>query len=456
LNKITALQVSLVAIVSVALFEAIAGTIANSLVIMSDAAHAAFDAITTLMLLVTTRLAQRPPDENHTYGHGKIESIGGLTAGISLLVIAVSLMYESGSRLAFGATPPQPELVGFLAIGYTLCIDFLRVVLLRGSKEESVTVKANLYHAIGDMGSTVVAMSGFFLATKAGLPQADAIGTLALGIFLAYLSVSLARGSGMELSDAIPRNVLKDIQKRVLEMREVLELKELKARKVGSKYFVDVTTIVSEYTDLQGAHETATRIEGTITNLLKNAAVVVHTEPRSGKSSLRSKIESMTLAVQDIKGVHNVAISHSAGILHIILHAQVDANLSIEKAHRIAERVEKDLHDEVGKAAKITVHLEPFIYRKVGRDNLSIEKSLEAAVKQLTEKRSGIRTKTITTYLSGGKRYANITLIFDRNCSVEEAHGISTEMERALQYRFDNIIATIHTEPEVERALDNM
>ncbi len=452
LNKITALQISLAAIVSVALFEAIAGTIANSLVIISDAGHAAFDAITTLMLLITTRLAQRPPDQDHTYGHEKIESIGGLTAGISLLVIAVSLMYESGSRLTFGVTPPQPELVGFLAIGYTLCIDFLRVMVLRRSKkEESVAVKANLYHAIGDMGSTVVAMSGFFLATKAGLPQADAIGSLTLGIFLAYLSVSLARGSGMELSDAIPKSVLKDVQKRVLEMREVLELKELKARKVGSKYFVDVTAIVSEYADLQGAHETATRIEGTITNLLKNAAVVVHTEPRSGKSSLRSMIESMTLTVQDIKGVHNVGISHSAGILHIILHAQVDANLSIEKAHRIAERVEKDLHDQVGKAAKITVHLEPFIYRKVGRDSLSIEKSLEAAVKQLAEKRSGIRAKTITTYLSGGKRYANITLIFNRNCSVEEAHDISTEMERELQYRFDNIIATIHTEPEVDR-----
>ena len=157
------------------------------------------------------------------------------------------------------------------------------------------------------------------------------------------------------------------------------------------------------------------------------------------------------MAVKGIKGVHNISLSHADGILHIILHGQVDPNLSVEEAHRIAERIENDLHQEVGKVAKITVHLEPFIYRKIGRDSYSVEKRLEEAVKQLAEKRSGIRVKNTTTYLSGGKRYVNIELIFDRNCSVEEAHNTSTEMERELHYRFDNIIATIHAEPEADK-----
>jgi cation diffusion facilitator family transporter len=449
MNKIKALELSLATIVSVVLFEAIAGTIANSLVILSDAAHAAFDAITTLMLLITTRLAQRPPDENHTYGHGKIESIGGLTAGLTLLVIAAILMYESGSRLAFGVIQPQPQLIGFLAISYTLCIDFFRIGVLSRSKEEgSVTVKANLYHAIGDMGSTMVALSGFYLATKLGLPQADAIGSLILGIFLAYLSVSLTSSSGMELSDAIPKKTLKEVQKRISDLHGVMEHKELKARKVGLKYFVDTTAVVPEYVDLQGAHEIATRIENNITNLLNNASVVVHIEPYTGKSSLRSKIEGTTLAVKGVRGAHNISISYTERILHIVLHAQVDAELSVEEAHRISESIERDLHREVGKPADITVHLEPFKHRKEKRDSLLVEKRLEETVKQLTEKGTGVRARGVSTYLSGGKRYVNLELTFDKDCSVEEAHSISSEMENELRSRFDDIIVTIHAEPE--------
>ncbi|MFH0848040.1 MAG: cation-efflux pump [archaeon] len=450
MNKIRALELSLVAIGSVVLFELVAGTIANSLVILSDAGHAAFDTITTLMLLITVRLAQRPPDENHTYGHEKIESIGGLVAGITLLVIAVSLVYESGSRLAFGGTSPQPELIGFLAIGYTLCVDVFRIGTLRKAKGGGdVTVKANLYHAIGDMGSTTVALAGYFLATKIGIPQADAIGSLILGVFLAYLSVSLTRSSGMELSDSIPNKTLKEVQKRISGVEGVLRYKELKARKVGARYFVDTTAILPEFADLHAAHEMATRIENSITSLLSNATVVVHVEPQTGEPSLRSKIESMTLAADGVRGVHSIELSLAEGIMHIVLHAQVDAELSVEKAHKIAENIERNIQSEVGQDAKITVHLEPFRHEKIEQDSL-VERRLEEAVRQLSQKRPGVRTKNVTTYLSGGKKYVNIELTFDKNRSVEEAHRISSEMERELQDKFDNIIATIHAEPETD------
>ena len=83
ISKIRALQVSLVAIASVILLEGAAGIITGSLALLSDAGHAAFDALSTLILLVATHLALQPADEDHMYGHGKIESLGALVGGIA-------------------------------------------------------------------------------------------------------------------------------------------------------------------------------------------------------------------------------------------------------------------------------------------------------------------------------------------------------------------------------------
>jgi len=78
ITKVRALQLSFIAIASVVVAESIIGLITNSLAILSDAAHALLDTVTTLILLVTTQLSLKPPDEEHLYGHGKIEPIGGL------------------------------------------------------------------------------------------------------------------------------------------------------------------------------------------------------------------------------------------------------------------------------------------------------------------------------------------------------------------------------------------
>lgn len=440
----------MVAIVSVVLFETLAGIMVNSLVILSDAAHATFDAITTLILLVTTGWALKPPDEDHTYGHGKIESMGGLAGGMALVAIAAFLMYESGSRLVFGGISARLEVVGFIAIGYTLCVDFFRVgTLSRIVDKGSVTVKANLYHAFGDMASTIVALLGFYFATVVGLSQGDAIGSLILSIFLVYLSLGLMRTSGMELSDTISRKVITELRRRVVSAHGVLECKEVKARKVGEKYFVDTTVVVPEHVGIQEAHETATRIESNIAGLLTDAMVTVHVEPSVREASLESKVEDLAATVKGVKEVHNVSISYAGGNLYLTLHAQVDGKLPIEEAHKIAERIEQNLRREVNSTAKITIHLEPFDHLKIGRKSPRVEEKLEETMKELIGKHPEVlKVKSVATHVGGEYRYINIDLTFSRRYSVEEAHHTASDIERELRKRFDKAIVTIHSEPE--------
>jgi len=448
LDKTRALRLSSIAIISVALFEAVAGIMVNSLAILSDAAHAALDAITTIILLVTTRWALKPPDEEHTYGHGKIESVGGLIGGIALIAIASFLMYGSVSRLLSGGAPVLPESIGFAAVGYTLFVDFFRVITLSMTEDKSgVTVKANLYHAFGDMASTIVALVGFYLATMAGIAQGDAIGSMILSIILAYLSVGLIRSSSMELSDTISKKVIAELRSQVMNTRGVLEFKELKARKVGSKYFVDTTVVVPGRMGIKEAHEVATRIESNIAALLGDASVTVHVEPGMGEASLESIVENLAFAVKGVKGVHGVNISHSSGSLYVTLHAQVNRRLPLEEAHGIAERIERELHRELS-VAKITVHLEPFDQLKVSQKCPNVDLRLEDAVRQAIAKyRDIVGIKTLTTYISGERRHINLDLVLEGKHSIEEAHAIVSDIEEELTKRFEKAIVTIHSEP---------
>ena len=124
------LQISLVAIFSAFLVELIFGLISNSLGLITDSIHALLDSMVTVILLLAARMAIKPPDEEHTYGHGKIESLGGLIGGIAIFLIAIFFIYESINRLQ---SPPPSILPGLFAIIgglYTIGVDVFRIILL--------------------------------------------------------------------------------------------------------------------------------------------------------------------------------------------------------------------------------------------------------------------------------------------------------------------------------------
>ena len=179
LSKVRVLQLSLVAITSVVVIETSIGLATNSLAILSDAAHALFDMTASLILLITTRLSLKPPDEVHLYGHEKVEPIGGLIGGLVLIGLAVFLILEAAIRIV-AVTGVTHLAVGFWAIGYTLAVDFFRIGLLWGRVEASLTVKAGLYHALSDFASTIIALLGFGLAYIGFDARADAVASIVL------------------------------------------------------------------------------------------------------------------------------------------------------------------------------------------------------------------------------------------------------------------------------------
>jgi cation diffusion facilitator family transporter len=266
--KLKTLKRSTVAIASVVIVELVLGLTVNSLAIVSDGLHALLDALTTLMLFIATRMSAKPADEEHMYGHEKFESVGGLIGGISLIGIAILIVYEAILKIINGQTVNLGlEYVGFIAVAYTFCIDFYRVgSFLRARTGESTTMKAGFYHALADLSSTVIAFCGFGLATL-GFYYGDSLASIVLGALLSYFSIRLVLSSGLELTDTVSRDLVVKVRKEILGTKGICSLKDLKIRKAGDKSFVRATMQVPDYMGLEEAHDLTSKVETIIKNI---------------------------------------------------------------------------------------------------------------------------------------------------------------------------------------------
>jgi cation diffusion facilitator family transporter len=232
-------------------------------------------------------MALKPPDEEHTYGHAKIESIGGLIGGVSLVVLAIVLFYEASLRVMSGAVHVvNPEGLGFIAIFYTLCIDVFRITITRRvlfiENQESPTVKASFYDALGDFVSTMIALFGFGLAVLGGITRADAFASILLSLFLIYLSAGLLRSSFSDLSDSVPKKLAEEIRQQVIGVEGVDSCKELKVRRLGGKNYIELTVTASGKMSLREAHDLTVKIEKNITRAFGEGSVTIHVEPEKG------------------------------------------------------------------------------------------------------------------------------------------------------------------------------
>ena len=448
-SKLRVLKFSAVAIASVVLVEVVLGLVVDSLAILSDGLHALLDVFSTIMLFVATRASLKPPDEDHMYGHEKFEAIGGLIAGIILVGVAILIFYEATVRLMGGVQVNEGlELAGFFAIGYTLCIDVFRVTIFKGAgHSQSTSVKAGFYDALSDLGSTIIALIGFGLATL-GFYYGDSIASIFLGFMLIFLSIRLARASIMELSDTASQDIVQNIRKQIIAHKEVLENRNLRVRRAGTKTFVETTVQVSSNMSLDDAHALASEIETDLKAAFGNVDATIHIEPSEKEQRMERRVEKLA-TVEGVREVHDVSTIYASGKLYITLHAFVDPRLSVEEAHEIAEKIESRMHASIKQLENVTVHVEPHgaEIRKMEIDEDELKRLVDGLARKV---KTSLRLKRTVTYSAEGKRYINVDCCFTRHVPLTEAHEIASQVEKEIAEYFAGAVVTVHIEPECE------
>jgi cation diffusion facilitator family transporter len=473
--KKSALLLSLIAIISVFAFEFIAGVFTNSLALITDSIHALLDAVVTAILIIAIRLALKPKDIDHTYGHGKIETVGGFIGGIALFVVAVFFIHEAIMRLLTSSSSSTdsasivviPGTIGFAALIYTLAVDGFRIGILgRAIKKTSTritgsnTLKADFLHAFADLASTTVAFVGLWLVAI-GFGYGDSIAAIILASFLSYLSIRFAYQNAMELTDVISPRLVGSVQQAANETEGVLRSDDIKMRRVGSEIFVEATIALPAQISFESAHDISAKVEDNIAKSLSGAGmrvkprnITVHFEPLLGTNNnmpLELLIESAASRVSGVRGVHNVIISKIANshTMDVSLHIQVNRSATLTEAHSIANAVEESIKKELASVENITVHLEPVISDVVGMEPIS-EGAIHHSIRSILvgEARGVKKIDRIGIY-----RTAENTFKIDINCSfsseiaIEQIHDRVSEIEKEIRTKYPGSIVTIHAEP---------
>jgi len=442
------LQISLVAIFSAFLVELIFGLISNSLALITDSIHALLDSVVTLVLLLATRLAIKPPDAEHTYGHGKIESLGGLIGGIAIFLIACFFIYESINRLQ---SPPPSILPGFFAIIgalYTIGVDIFRIVLLRKSikKIGGVTLKADFYHAFMDLGSTIIVIVGIVLISY-GFYYGDFVAALILGGLLVVLSIKLIYRTALDLTDIISPELVKNVRDIAKSTEGVIDANPILMRRSGDTFFVDITISLRGDTSFDKAHEISNNVEGNIKNKISNASITIHFEPNWKDVPLDAKILDIAKSIDGVKEVHSVSTHKTKGKTYSDLHVMVNKEINLLSAHKISEIIEQKIQKNIPEIKHATIHLEPFV--TVPKNFYLEDKIVEEEIRIVLEKYPEI--KKIGRIVS--LNFENILKIdidcsFDKELSIEKVHDLTSKIEHVIRAEIKNAVITIHPEPD--------
>ena len=273
------------------ILKIVVGIFTMSMAILSDAIDSGIDVVTSAMARYSVKIAHKPADENHTYGHGKVENLSGLIQAIVIVVIAIFIIIEAVRRifeginlevLEYGIIIMIISVIGKLAISKNL----LKVA----RKHESIAMEANALNLRADvwMSFGVLISLSIIWLTVGQYPDIiylDPIVAIIIAFLIIKAGIDIAKKSSQDLLDQhLPEEEQKIVQE-VLDAHknDYLEYHKLRARKSGSERHIDMHLVLPKEKSLEEAHELTDKIEAEIAGRLKNTTVIIHMEPCEGE-----------------------------------------------------------------------------------------------------------------------------------------------------------------------------
>lgn len=263
----------------------VAGLVTGSVAIITEAAHSSIDLLASVIAFFSVRKASEPADASHPYGHAKLENLAAAIEGMLILVGAGVIIYESILRLVNGS---QVEKLGFgiAVIGISALANFaVSGFLYRQAKiTDSPALEADAAHLRTDAYTSCGVLFGLVLVVVTGVDALDSITALVVAGAIIAAGLRLVTSSSRILVDeALPDSELDDIRDvmRRREGSEVLGFHALRARRAGSRRYVDMHVQFRDGTTLERAHELAHELQAEITARLRGADVLIHLEPES-------------------------------------------------------------------------------------------------------------------------------------------------------------------------------
>jgi cation diffusion facilitator family transporter len=264
----------------------LAGIFGHSQAMIADSFHTASDAFTSIAVLVGFKIARKPADTEHPFGHGRAESIAAKIVSIIIILVGLKLVHDSAKILILKDFVRPGSIALFAAVASIIVKEVTYRRVLRASKEiGSASLRADAYHHRSDVLSSVAALIGIAGAMM-GWTFLDPLAGILVAGFIIKIGTEVFHMAYDELMDAAPpRGLVTEIEKIVMSTGGVIEVKKVMVRKYGIDLFLEVTIGVDKNKTVREGHFVTTQVEKNICKAMQNVTnVTVHVEPAREKS----------------------------------------------------------------------------------------------------------------------------------------------------------------------------
>ena len=355
--------VSIVVNVVIFAVKVVPGVLIGSISLVADAFHSLGDVLSSIVVIWGFKVAARPSDREHPFGHGRVESVATLVIGILLFVAA----WEFGQNSVIRLLNPKPvaasnALLALLAVTLVLKEWLSRFALDLGRRIDSSVLEGDFWHHRSDVFATAVVIAALF-AARFGWDWVDGIAGLAIAGFIAYAAYELTKAAINPLIGEAPSpQMLAEIREIALTVPEVDQVHDVIVHFYGGTMVTSLHVEISDSLDVTRAHDVAEAVEGAINERFHGWAVV-HVDPVNREHPLYSEVQlflqESVSAIPYAEGFHDLRIVGGTDPCYVIFDLKADSHHAPEVADNLRGAIAREFPD----VAKVVVNVEPrYVY----------------------------------------------------------------------------------------------
>ena len=454
----TALQ-SVLAASGITLLKVLTGLSTGSLGMLSEAAHSSIDLMASFMTLFSVRVSDRPADDDHTYGHGRVESLSAFvetglmlasSAWIVLEAVRRIVRFHSGAPLDLRISIwPVVVLVLSVAVDWTRSRQLARVA----RESHSQALAAEALHFGTDIWSSLAVLVGLGAAYAGkhfgirALELADPLAALIVSGIILRVTWRLARETVDALLDATPPELRQQMVDAIRGVEGVLFVHDVRMRRAGAGYFADVAVGIPRNTTFQRSEQIVFAATETVQRVMPGTDVVVRTVPTAQiEESVFDRVRAV--AQRSNYAIHDVSVQQVEDGLAVELHLELPEGMPLREAHETATRIEAEMRGEISEIRSVVTHLEAEESTIETAERVANDRLLGQEVSRAAEAFPEIEdVHSIVALRKGDHLQISCHCSMPDDLPMGAVHRIITQMEAAFLTRPEVNRLLIHPEP---------
>jgi cation diffusion facilitator family transporter len=356
---------SMLAAAAMTLLKLAAGLLSGSLGVLSDAAHSGLDLVGAGLTFFSVQVSDRPADEDHTYGHGKIENLSALGEAILMAVSCAWIIWEAMQRIFYHTVELRHSVWPVLVLVTSIAVDFWRSrqLLAVAKRTGSPALATDAFHFASDIWSTLAVLGGLgasWAGTQFGiawLRYADPFAAVVVSLMILRLTLHLGRETVAVLMDQVPVETRRRLVQEVEQVDGVLAVEQARVRRAGAGYFADLTLALPRRFTFEHTGELVRAATEAAHRALPEADVVIHTVPRVARAeSVFDRVRAV--AARNNVSVHELSVQSHHGRLRVELHLELDEKMPLLMAHGFVTAMEAEILREAPEIDSVLTHIE--------------------------------------------------------------------------------------------------